>query len=595
METVLNGKDFYNFFKSGAHEVSSKKEALNAINVFPVQDGDTGTNLVMTLHAIVDETTLHEDFNLVVQSMSDIALESAKGNSGLIFASFINGFYSACDNLKVVTMAEFGTGAYKAAEEAYSAVSEPVEGTMLTVMKAWSGYLFEHHAQHLSFKELLKAAYKKALSALEETPEKLEVLRRNKVVDAGAKGFVLFLEGVNRVFSDFKEAVVDAQSAAPIVEMQVHNQTETALTYRYCTEFILRCGAEEKGVIKAIAEKSADSVVVSGNARIVKVHLHTEHPEKVAEELVQRGYVIGKAKVDDMRVQRAVTEHPKSKVGILTDSIADIPDDILLKEQIHMLPLSIVADGNTYLDKMTLTAGQMQRLMDESAVYPSTSQPDVKGIQSKLDWMLAHYEEVVVISVSQALSGTYSQFQKAIGERTDVVHLVDSKLNTAGQGLAVLQAATLANAGASAEAIVSEVTSLVARTKVFVSLDTFKYAVKSGRVPNVIGRFLTACGAKPIMSLKPSGEGTAFGLALSRRGIDRQIERLVRTIRDKRGISRYAVVHAGNEKLAERYAERFTQLIGTPPAYLMAISSVTAIHAGVGAVAIALIEEVPND
>lgn len=202
-KATINGKDFYDYVKSGASEVYTWKEDLNRINVFPVKDGDTGTNLAMTMNSIVDETEISDDFNVVIQSMSDAAFESARGNSGIIFASFINGFSNACGQLKTVSMEDFSAGASLAVQEAYSAVSVPVEGTMLTVIKEWADYIKENHKNHHYFSDLLEGAYNRAKSALEETPEKLEILKKSKVVDSGAKGFVLFLSGINTLISEF--------------------------------------------------------------------------------------------------------------------------------------------------------------------------------------------------------------------------------------------------------------------------------------------------------------------------------------------------------------------------------------------------------
>ncbi|MBM7562563.1 DAK2 domain-containing protein [Fusibacter tunisiensis] len=205
-KATINGKDFYDYLRFGAEEVYSGKDDLNRINVFPVKDGDTGTNLALTINSIVDETEISEDFNVVIQSMSDAAFESARGNSGIIFASFLNGFSSACGQLRTVSMEDFSNGATLAVQEAYAAVASPVEGTMLTVIREWADYIRDNHSKHHYFSDLLEAAYTRAKIALEETPEKLEVLKRSKVVDSGAKGFVLFLSGINRLLSEIKTA-----------------------------------------------------------------------------------------------------------------------------------------------------------------------------------------------------------------------------------------------------------------------------------------------------------------------------------------------------------------------------------------------------
>ncbi len=595
MATNINGKDFYNFFKSGTGEVVKQKETLNDINVFPVKDGDTGTNLVMTMRSIVDEAEISEDFDVVIKSMSDVALESARGNSGLIFASFINGFSSACGSLKVVNMEQFSHGATIAAKEAYGAVSMPVEGTILTVMREWAEYIGENHKKHHSFKELFEGAYAKAKRALEETPEKLEILKKSKVVDSGAKGFVFFLEGINHFVSGLKESALElvrSETTQEKVGISAVEENNSELAYRYCTEFTLKTSVQEKAIVESILTPFGDSVVVSGNDRLLKVHLHTNTPDQVAASLIQKGYVISKSKIDDMRLQTLVETNPKAKVGIFTDSIADIEPSLLLEEQIHVMPLSLISDENLLLDKLTVNEKNIAALLDHSKTYPTSSQPDVNQVRARLEWLCSHYEEVVVLSVAKALSGTYNSFEKAIEPlkaEGHKIHLIDTKLNTAGEGMMVLKAAQMANSGASAEAIVKAIESDIPKTDVYVSLDTFKYAVKSGRVPNKIGNLFMKLNAKPIMSLKRTGEGTAFGLAFSRESIDRKIMKVVKKIHESEGVKAYTIVHAGNPELAKAYVKRFEALLGKPPIYVTPISAVTTIHAGMGSVAIALV------
>lgn len=594
MEKILNGVDFYHFFKFGASEVSKKREVLNTINVFPVHDGDTGTNLVMTMGSIVDESEPVEDIDSMLKTMSDVAIESARGNSGLIFASFLGGFSTAFKNMKEVNMESFGIGASKAAEEAYQSVSIPVEGTMLTVMREWADYLSANSKNHGSFREFLEGAYQKAKQALEETPDKLEILKKNRVVDAGAKGFVLFLEGVNHFFSGVFEPAKEEPFQINTVSTEEEHFKVDALNYRFCTEFVVKYASVNDEISRESIGRFGDSVVLSSNGNKTKIHLHTNHPEHVADYLIQSGFAITKTKVDDMRIQNEVIVSPRSKIGILTDSIADISGDLLLEEQIHVLSLALIADESVLLDKITATSDNIDKILNMSKTYPSSSQPEVKQVLNKLMWMKQYYDEVIVLSVSKALSGTYNVFEKAISTIADPqfkVHLIDTRLNTAGQGLLVLKAAQMANAGYSSGQILKTVEESISKIDVYVSLDTFEYAVKSGRVPNRIGKILMKLGAKPIMSLKRTGEGTAFGLAFSRKSIDSKIEKVVRKIHKAEGIEKYAIVHAGNEVLAQEYALKFEHLLGMSPSYIVPISAITTIHAGMGSVAIALIKK----
>ncbi len=589
-EKTLDGNQFYKLFSSGVGKVVSKKEILNSINVFPVMDGDTGTNLMITLTSIMDETEISSDFSVVINSMSDAAIANARGNSGAIFASFLNGLSKSCGHLNALTMEAFSLGVINAYYEAYESVSNPMEGTMLTVIRTWAEFISEEYNRYVSFRELFKRAYEKALVALEETPLHLEILKKHHVVDSGAKGFVYFLEGINLVSDGMRSEHLEAHHSNYFDDSFILSGKHEEVTSkkRYCCEFTIKgvfeksCGLEQFG----------DSIVITGNQRVTKLHIHVNEPTEIMQFLLKENLHISKAKVDDMRLQVQVHNHRKAPIGILTDSICDLPSSLLEQYQIHMIALNVHSSNQTYLDKQTLDLETLLPLL-ELRSYPQSSQADSNQIKLKLDWMLMHYESVIIISVSSKLSGMYDNYKKSI-ERLDqkgkLVTLIDSKLNSGAQGLLVLKAAELSLTTDSHEEIVKVLNQTIKKTRIFVSLETFKYAVKSGRVPNTIGKIGCLLNLKPIMTLNEKGAGTAFGLTLTRKGIKRKITRLIKWISMKEGIVEYAILHAANPEGAKQYSEHFQQILGCPPKFIAEISSITTIHAGKGAVAIAFIK-----
>lgn len=600
-KTIMNGIDFYNSFKSGAEAVKKNKEVLNKINVFPVRDGDTGTNLAITMNSIVDEATVSTDFDIVIKSMSDSAFDNARGNSGIIFAGFINGFNNACGHLKTLSIEQFSLGVSRGVKEAYASVAVPVEGTMLSVIRAWSEYINMNHKKHQTFGELLSEAYESALLALEETPNVLEILKKNKVVDSGAKGFVTFLEGFSKLVSDFMHAHGDSKNmdmsdvhhgASDAEPIHLAHGDHDHLSHRYCTEVLLHENISRKAEVEKLIMGLGDSEIVTGNERRVKIHIHTNRPDLVTKRFIENGFKINKSKVDDMRLQTEVESSPKSRIAILTDSIADLSEDQILKEQVHVMSLSLIADDSIYLDKLTSTKDNIETILEHSKVYPTSTQLEIKQIKYKIESLMHLYEDVIVISVAKALSGTYTSFEAAISELSEYrgrIHLIDSKLNSGAQGLVVLNAVKMANRGESVQNIIQSVEREIPLTDIYVSLDTFKYAVKSGRVPNRIGNILMKLNAKPIMALNREGFGTAFGLAFSRKSIDQKILKHVRKISEKEGIDRYAIVHAGNLALAESYQRKLEEMLGKSPEIVTQISTITTIHAGIGAVAVAIV------
>ena len=594
-EQRMNGYQFFKMFSAGVSAVVSRKEHLNAINVFPVMDGDTGTNLLMTLTSTMDETIISNDFSIVINSMSNAAITSARGNSGVIFASFLSGISKAFGHLKEVTIEEFGVGIVKASEEAYHSVSKPVEGTMLTVIRVWAEFINNEYTNYYTFNELFNNAYEKAILALEETPMHLDVLQKYQVVDSGAKGFVYFLEGIKACSDDFSKIGNHLLiEAGPLVfkeddsnELHIDHELE-AITNRYCCEFTISGAFTHKDLIEGMG----DAIVVTGNGRVSKVHIHANNPLKLMNLIVDANYKVTKAKVDDMALQVNVKHHSMAKIGILTDSICDLPQSVLEALQIHMISLNVHADGQTYLDKQTINTSGLAPLLEKQA-YPKSSQTDVQQIKLKLDWMLMHYESVIILSVSSKLSGMYDNYHRAmesVDHKSKKISLIDSKLNSGAQGLLVLKAAELANEGYSHDEIVLKLKAFIGQIRIYVSLDTFKYAVKSGRVPNTIGKLGMILNVKPIMTLNEIGEGTAFGMAFSRKQINKKIMKLIKKISKEEEITDYAIVHASNISEANQYSEVFSDVLGFPPKFITEISAITTIHAGKGAVAIAILK-----
>lgn len=192
--TKINGQTIYQAFISGANEVIKEKIELNRINVFPIADGDTGNNLAYTMNSIIENAEPFASPKETLGSIADAALMGARGNSGIIFAQFINGVFMETDDTDYFEMKDFARIVKKAGEYAYKAISDPVEGTMITVIDEWADSLVYLADSSKDFLELFSDSLKDAWVSLNETPEKLQVLKDANVVDSGGKGFVHLLK-----------------------------------------------------------------------------------------------------------------------------------------------------------------------------------------------------------------------------------------------------------------------------------------------------------------------------------------------------------------------------------------------------------------
>lgn len=587
--TTINGTDLFNMFAFGTSYVIKQKALLNDINVFPVPDGDTGNNLVHTMTTIYRESNHSDDFSETLESISDSALVGARGNSGVIFAQFVNGLNLA--NKKAVAklkLDEFVELVNASVAHTYASLSNPVEGTMITVIKDWADSLKEWLTKTANLKQLFSKAYETAQVSLEKTTEQLEVLKKNKVVDSGAKGFVLFIEGM---LAYFNGEILDLD-ARETVELDDVHEFEGDVTYRYCTEGLVRTNSVDEHKVREELSDLGDSLIVAMGKHLFRVHIHTNQPEQVFKRLKAFGHIESQ-KIDDM-VMDVALKHSKKKRVLVTDSSADLSQDIILDEQIVVIPINVNVDDTIYFDKLSMTNDTLFEAIDEASAYPTTSAPSVKYINDLFNRLWLTFDEIIVLTVSSNLSVTHDVIQKEakkLQNNGKKIYVVDTKVNSGAEGLLVDKAAEMMRNNVDTKTIVDTIKNDANNTEILVCLDTFKYAMMSGRLPKVVGKIGMALGLRPIMTLNKKGEGAAFGLALSQKGITKKIVKYVQKTLKQAPIERYSLVHCLNEPLLEEYIERFTELIGQPPAFTAEVSSAIAVHSGIGSVAISFIKE----
>ncbi len=592
--TTFNKEKFYHSLMAGAKSVLRHKDALNEINVFPVADGDTGTNLASLMHAILDESDLKNDDKNTLKDIADRALEGARGNSGIIFAQYLNGLLIELDRREgEIDVDGLIDAIEKAVPYAYEAVSEPVEGTMITLMREWSESLKSLKQKTKDLIVLLSESFDALRKSLLQTTEKLDVLKQNKVVDAGAKGFFHFVEGFMQYLRDgvMDELYEDSFDAKDPEEGKPDNhESFEEGDYRYCTEALITGENLSAKAIKKTLHDLGNSMVVAGNDSKARIHIHTNEPQEVFFRLRDHG-TIEQQKVDDMKRQHEVRNARKYDTAIVTDSIADLPQDLIDKYQIQQIPLPITIEGSDYYDKLTITSEKFYEFMDELKEYPKSAQPNLKQIQNFFSYLSTYYKNIIVISVSSKMSGTHNVFTQAKKALDKNVRLevIDSKQNSGAQGLLVMRAAELIDEGREFNEIVDTINTLRDKARILVSVKTLKYMVRGGRVSKVTGVIGKIMNLKPVISIDESGEGIIFAKGLSIRMSTKKIFDHLEKMHKEHGIERYAVVHAKAPARVSEYIEKAKSITGMNPSYTMDISSIVAMNAGIGTVAIAYI------
>lgn len=588
MDTIaLNNKLIYNAFVIGARNVISEKNSLNKINVFPVPDGDTGTNLASLMQTIIDKASMKETTAETMQTIVDAAIEGARGNSGIIFASYINGFYESISK-EEITVDEFIEIINHAYEEAYQSINTPVEGTMITLMRAWGHALNSLKDAGHTVVDMFSKAYEMLQLELKKTTEMLAVLKENKVVDAGAKGFVHFVEGFIKSLKG-EEVTVEFQDIPEVTEA-LHIDHLDESQFRYCTEALLAANDLDVSEIKSFLNNIGDSLVIAGNKRRLRVHIHTDVPDQVFQYLASHGKIV-EQKVDDMIRQFEMVNHKKYDIALVTDSIADLPQELVDHYQIHQYPLGLMINDTTYYDKLTIYSKDFYKMMDSLEVYPTSSQPNPKSLENFFSQLTTYYDKIIVLTVSSKMSGTYQTFVDATSKFKDQkISVIDSIQNSGAQGLLVLKAAELIDQNKSFDEIVSSIEKLKQESKILVSVKTLKYMVKGGRVKKVTGLVGKILNLKPVISIDAKGEGIIFDKGFSMKSSNKKIYKHVESVTKTHHIDKYAIVHANAPERAESYEKVYTELIGKKPEYIMDISSIVALSAGIGTVAIAYIK-----
>jgi len=588
----ITSEQLYYAFIAGAKATIEKRNELNRLNVFPVADNDTGTNLSFTMKYIIEETEIGESPKQTMESIADAALTGARGNSGMIFAQFVNGLQLGLMENKKISVPDFSKAVNYGVYHAYESISHPVEGTIITVMHDWSQSLNLLKDRTTDFAQLFTISLEATVQSVNTTTDKLKVLKDASVVDAGGKGFAYFLEGMTRYFMS-PENAVSAYIAADTDEYEdhlIHVDNIEDVSHRYCTEILLKGDKFEVEKIKSALLDCGDSMIVAGGPTKVKVHIHTNIPEIVLEKLSGFGSIV-QQKVDDMQRQFESVHARNSNIALVTDSIADLPKEIMDKYQIHMLPLNILIGDRSYLDKVTIRPAYLYETMEDEKDYPTSSQPTVKAVETFLNSIVPHYESVIVITVSKKMSGTYDTIVNAartMDPTGEKITVIDSKLNSGGQGLVVLKAAEEIEKGMAYKDVVKYIYDTIDRTQIFVSVDTLKYMVRSGRVKKYTGFAAKVLNIKPVVSIDADGDGIIIGNALSVKANTKKMQALVKEIARTKKVVSYSIVHANANERASEFDQIFSKLMGMKPEYITEISSIVAMNAGVGCVAIAL-------
>ncbi len=590
----IDGIRFKRILMAAAERLIENYAHLDAINVFPVPDGDTGSNMAGTMRSIVDGSAdaLDSSIEAMSQIIAEAALLGARGNSGVILAQFFCGFAEGVKDFVRVTPEQFAAAVNKAADRAREAMASPKEGTILTVITDWAEHLRDNCGKYRDFPELLMDSLGRAQISLKETTEKLASLKAAGVVDAGAQGFVYLLDGIQ----DFVErGRLDRRAeqemlAAParMGEAQERVAVED-LEFRYCTECLLRGEGIALAELRERLESMGDSLIVAGTASVARVHVHTNDPEAVFSIASEYGEAT-RRKVDDMlRQHRELVTRARQRVGIVTDSCCDLPDDFVKGHGIRFAPLTLTLDGQEFVDKIEISPGEFNDRL-RGARIAKTSQPAPQRFKEVYETMIGEYEELVSIHLTGGSSGTFqaaaNMARQVEAEKIDVL---DSHTLTVALGLVVREAALAAGLGMSAAEVRAVAADAIDKVRIYVTLDTLDFAVRGGRVSKGQGLLAKVLRIKPVLTFNRQGKAEVIAKGLGTLHAQRTLFREVQTYAQGKKNLRFAIAHVAAPGTAERYRKMIWNTYGVEPLYTSEASPVLGCYSGLGAAAIAVL------
>ena len=453
--TTLDAALLSKMFLAGAKNLDAKKEWINELNVFPVPDGDTGTNMSMTIISAAKEVSALTDPDMaaLAKAISSGSLRGARGNSGVILSQLFRGFTKVIKTEKEIDKMILCQAIEKACETAYKAVMKPKEGTILTVAKGVADKAIELSCdEDCSMAEYLKAILAEAEAVLAKTPEMLPVLKQAGVVDSGGQGLVEVLRGALDAYQgkeiDYTIEGVEAGSAATTGSgiVKISAQTEQEIKFGYCTEFIIVLNkplfsTEEKDM-KAFLQSKGDSIVLVADDEIVKIHVHTNDPGLVLQKALTFGS-LSRIKIDNMREEHQEklikdaeklaaqqreeekrAQEPAKEMGFISVSIGEG-----LSEAFKGLGVDYIIEGGQTMNPSTedmlnaieqvnannifilpnnkniiLAANQAATLVEDKKIFVVPSKTIPQGITAMINYIPDQSPEENLASMEEAIS-----------------------------------------------------------------------------------------------------------------------------------------------------------------------------------------------
>ena len=587
----INGIRFYRALVVGINNLISRQDYLNQINVFPVPDGDTGTNMAFTVNSILDGTAdvVPAKIGDMSQKVADCALDGARGNSGAILAQFFVGLSESLAEKDKMSVKDFADAFKNGSDCAWEALSDPQEGTILSIFRDVSNFLMNLDDDNYDFSVVMESCFSEAQKSLDDTPNKMALLKKAGVVDAGAQGFVDFLKGINEFIQS--GTIRDLGDIINIPE-ELNDLSEghdySNLTYQFCTECIIEGESINKAEIKSKLLDIGDSLVIAGSKKKVKIHIHVNKPSELFQICNEYG-ITKKHKADDMFKQQKLVKADKSnKIAIVTDSGADF--DVEKYFDVFVVPVRYSFGRQDYIDKVSQSISDFYVELKNNPIHPKTSQPTPGDFRRQYQYLNSYYSSIISIHIPEKLSGTYQSAAVAAKNTSGAnITVIDGKNMSVGLGLLIEEIADLIDSSElNHDEILSRIEESIQNIEVYTAVKDLSYSVKGGRVPKLIKTISDIFNFKPVLSIKKDGTMGPASFYMGKKNLPKKLFNIV----NKKIMPslKYNVLigHAQAEEDGKKLKALFEKSSNIKNVRVLEIGGALGVHTGPGALSVAI-------
>lgn len=588
----LDGVRLLRGVRAGAERLCNSQAELDRINVFPVPDGDTGANLVGTFGGLrnLPHPAGVSRIGPTAELIAESVLTDARGNSGAIMAEFVCRLCEEWQRHDRIDTRQFASALVAAAAGAKTAVARPREGTLLTVLDRWARWVAERSKVESDFKPLILDSLGPARRFLEETTDQLDVLEEAGVVDAGALGFVCFLEGICELIQDGRLSEFVSMPSQGLMASQHAHPIENASEYRYCTECMVIGNDLSRDDLRNAMTDLGDSLIVTGVGTRARIHIHANDPGIVFRSAAQFGDVC-QAKADDMFRQQA-SVHRKDRIAIVTDSACDLPAEIFDQLNIHIVPMRLRIGSEDHIARLTLSDAEFYRLLDlKSGEPPKTSQPTPADFRRLYQFVTQYHDNVISLHLADRVSGTLQLAKRVAENVSEKIHVIDSRSASIGLGFLVQQAAQWAEQLMSVNEVIQRLETAVEQTRSMFCVERLDHLIRGGRVSRAKGMVGKLLGMKPIFQYDETGMPQLAGKALRGQSVHDALLQKVQSLAREMPTVRVGIAHADDLARAQWYAEQLESTVHPASTLITELSPVIAIHGGRGTIGITMMPD----